>query len=33
MDCGNQLDLPAFLKVVSWLAAAKQSSADLSKTA
>ncbi|CAE7566903.1 unnamed protein product, partial [Symbiodinium pilosum] len=31
MDCGNQLDLTAFIKVVSWLAAAKQSSADLSK--
>ncbi|CAJ1368035.1 unnamed protein product [Effrenium voratum] len=29
MDCGNQLDLPGFLRVVGWLAAAKQSSADL----
>eukprot|EP00438_Fugacium_kawagutii_P032434 Skav209375 [mRNA] locus=scaffold64:84682:88061:+ [translate_table: standard] len=30
MDCGNALNLSAFLKVVSWLAAAKQSAADLS---
>lgn len=30
MDCGNTLNLSAFIKVVSWLASAKQSAADLS---
>lgn len=29
MDCGNTLNLSAFMRVVSWLAAAKQSAADL----
>ena len=33
MDCGNTLNLAAFMKVVSWLAAAKQSAADLTMKA
>eukprot|EP00913_Durusdinium_trenchii_P007437 g6991.t1 len=31
MDCGNVLDLSAFIRVVGWLAAAKQSSAEIQK--